>query len=66
MHTTCSHCAGSGRYLLDCRYCRETDAFEHENLPPGECIACRDKGYVEISCPFCRGAGKHALTAKAV
>lgn len=67
MHTqTCPHCAGSGKYLINCPYCRETDTFEHDDLTPGECIACRNSGYIEISCPFCHGTGRSGVSAKAV
>jgi hypothetical protein len=62
----CSHCAGSGKHLVDCPYCREADAFEHDNLTPGECVACHNTGCVEIACPFCRGSGYIRETAKAM
>jgi DnaJ-class molecular chaperone len=62
----CPDCGGSGLHPVDCPYCREADDFEHDNLTPGECVACHNIGYVEIACPVCRGSGYIRETATAM
>jgi RecJ-like exonuclease len=58
LNAVCPGCHGTGKVLIDCPYCRNTEQFEHEELTSGVCHCCNNNGHLEDVCPICNGTGK--------
>lgn len=57
MEKQCPICAGRGKILKDCPYCRATTSHEFQNQSFGKCKACSDTGCFEDICFNCHGTG---------